>query len=253
MTFSGMPTNDNVGTLSLKVTATDTAGASVSDDFDITVDNVNDVPVVARPIADQTTPEDELFTLAVPGNTFADVDAGDTLTYSATLADGSALPSWLTFDAATMTFSGTPGNDNVGTLSLKVTATDLAGASVSDGFDVTVNNVNDAPVVASQIVNQTATEDALFTFAVPNNTFMDVDAGDTLTYSVTLADGSVLPSWLTFDANTQTFSGAPTNDNVGTLSLKVTATDLAGASASTAFNVIVENVNVAPAISQSNS
>ncbi len=39
-------------------------------------------------------------------NTFSDVDVGDTLTYSATLADGTPLPSWLSFDAATQTFSG---------------------------------------------------------------------------------------------------------------------------------------------------
>ncbi|WP_418903715.1 putative Ig domain-containing protein, partial [Pokkaliibacter plantistimulans] len=36
------------------------------------------------------------------------MDAGDSLTLSATLADGSALPSWLSFDASTGTFSGTP-------------------------------------------------------------------------------------------------------------------------------------------------
>ncbi|NTV75870.1 MAG: hypothetical protein HGA66_16905, partial [Holophaga sp.] len=35
---------------------------------------------------------------------------GDTLTYTATQADGSALPTWLTFTAATRTFSGTPLN-----------------------------------------------------------------------------------------------------------------------------------------------
>ena len=41
-------------------------------------------------------------------NTFADTDTGDTLTYTATKSDDSELPSWLSFDAATRTFSGTP-------------------------------------------------------------------------------------------------------------------------------------------------
>ncbi|MFO1359056.1 putative Ig domain-containing protein [Plasticicumulans sp.] len=45
--------------------------------------------------------------------TFADVDAGDVLTYSATLANGDPLPTWLTFNAATRTFSGTPANGDV--------------------------------------------------------------------------------------------------------------------------------------------
>ncbi|MDP2755169.1 MAG: putative Ig domain-containing protein, partial [Nitrospirota bacterium] len=110
-------------------------------------DFLNRPPVVVTPIADQTTMEDAAFSFTVPGNTFADIDAGDTLTYSATLADGTALPSWLTFNAAMMTFSGTPTNDNVGILPLKVTATDAAGASVSNNFNVTIENVNNDSVI----------------------------------------------------------------------------------------------------------
>jgi len=204
---------------------------------------INRPPVVVNPLADQTTLEDAAFSFTVPGNTFADIDAGDTLTYSATLADGTALPSWLTFDAVTRTFSGIPTNDNVGMLPLKVTATDLSGASVSNDFNVTIVNVNDVPVVVNPLADQTTLEDAAFSFTVPGNTFADIDAGDTLTYSATLADGTALPSWLTFDPVSRTFSGIPTNDNVGTLSLKVTATDAAGASVSNAFNVTVENIN----------
>ena len=251
MTFSGTPTNDNVGTLSLKVTATEISGASVSNNFNVTVNNVanvNNPPIIVNPIMNQSTPEDALFNFTVPGNTFKDIDVGDTLTYSATLADGTALPPWLTFNAATMTFSGTPTNDNVGTLSLKVTATDIAGAGVASDFNVTVENVNDPPFVVNPLADQSTQEDALFTFTVPANTFKDIDVGDTLTYSATLADGTVLPSWLTFNAATLTFSGTPTNDNVGILPLKVTATDMAGASVASDFNVTVENVNDPPIV-----
>ena len=48
------------------------------------------------------------FSYTFPANTFADADAGDTLSYTATRADGTALPSWLTFTPGTRTFSGTP-------------------------------------------------------------------------------------------------------------------------------------------------
>ena len=54
----------------------------------------------------------------VPAASFTDVDVGDSLSLSATLADGSPLPSWLSFNAATQTFSGTPLNDDVGALSV---------------------------------------------------------------------------------------------------------------------------------------
>ena len=70
---------------------------------------------------------------------------GDTLTYSATLNNGDPLPAWLSFDPATRTFSGTPTNDNVGAITVKVTADDGNGGTVSDSFVLTVTNANDAP------------------------------------------------------------------------------------------------------------
>ena len=99
-------------------------------------------------IADQTTNEDAGFSFTVAPGSFTDVDVGDTLTLSATLADGSPLPAWLSFDPGTQTFSGTPLNDDVGALTIRVTATDTAGASATQDFTVTVNNTNDGPVAS---------------------------------------------------------------------------------------------------------
>jgi Ca2+-binding RTX toxin-like protein len=204
------------------------------------VEDVNDAPFVAHPISDQTLLQDEAFTFTLPADTFADPDVGDVLTCSATLSNGDALPSWLTFDPVTMTFSGTPGNDDTGTLSLRVTATDMAGLSVSDIFDITVEDVNDAPYVAHPISDQAVTEGTAFTFTLPADTFADPDIGDVLTCSATLINGEALPSWLTFDPVTMTFSGTPGNDDVGRVSLRVTATDMAGLSVSDIFDITVE-------------
>jgi len=76
----------------------------------------------------------------VAADTFTDVDIGDALSYAATRADGSALPAWLTFNASTRTFSGTPLNGDVGTLSTRVTVTDTGGLSTFDTFDIAVNS-----------------------------------------------------------------------------------------------------------------
>src|SRR5438034_1225263 len=100
--------------------------------------NVNHVPSVSNPIADQSTPEDAPFSFVVPANTFADQDAGDTLTLSAILASGDPLPAWLSFDANTGRFSGTPDDPDIGTVSLKVTATDTGNLSVASTFGLTV-------------------------------------------------------------------------------------------------------------------
>src|SRR4029453_6412821 len=116
--------------------------------FTITVGNANDAPTVAVAIADQNATEDAAYSFQVPAGTFGDVDAGDSLTIT-----GSG-PSWLSFDAATRTFSGTPGNGDVGPHTVAVTATDGAGASVTDTFTITVGNANDAPTVAVAIADQ---------------------------------------------------------------------------------------------------
>ena len=120
---------------------------------------------------------------------------------------GSALPSWLAFNATTRTFVGTPPLNFTGALDLKVTASD-GSLSASDTFTLTITPVNDAPVVALPIADQSVAEGTAWSFQVPADAFSDVD-GDSLTYTATLSDGSALPSWLAFDAATRTFSGTP--------------------------------------------
>ena len=63
----------------------------------------------------------------------------DGVTYAATLTDGSALSTvWLTFDPATRTFGGTPASGDVGTLSVRATATDDGTPSMSASRDFTI-------------------------------------------------------------------------------------------------------------------
>ncbi|NJM61157.1 MAG: S8 family serine peptidase [Oscillatoriales cyanobacterium RU_3_3] len=70
------------------------------------------------------------FEYAFPANTFTDPDPGDKLTYTATLMDGNPLPQWLTFNSDTRTLSGKSPKPQE--FRVKLTATDKAGASVSD-------------------------------------------------------------------------------------------------------------------------
>ena len=67
-------------------------------------------------------------------------------TYSATLADGSALPTWLHFDPDPASFVGTPDDPDLGTIDVKVRATDPSGEFAEQIFRLTVTPVNDAPV-----------------------------------------------------------------------------------------------------------
>ncbi len=217
-----------------------TANATAS--FSITP--VNDAPVVAQALADQSSPEDAAVSFTIPANSFSDVD-NSTLTLSATLANDTPLPSWLSFNAATRTFSGTPPLNFNGTLALKVTASDGA-LSVSDTFDLVITPVNDAPVVANLLSDQSSPEDTAVSFTIPANSFSDVD-NSTLTLSATLANDTPLPSWLSFNAATRTFSGTPPLNFNGTLSIKVTASD-GSLPVSDTFDLVITPVNDAPTI-----
>ena len=70
----------------------------------ITVTPVNDAPTVANAQDDFNTNEDASLSYQFNTNVFADVDSGDSCTYTSTLSNGNALPGWLTFTASTTRF-----------------------------------------------------------------------------------------------------------------------------------------------------
>ncbi|PQA85063.1 hypothetical protein C5F52_03465 [Limnohabitans sp. TS-CS-82] len=125
----------DVITDSLTVSTADGTTQTIS----VVITGTNDAPIIANALADTTATATVAITnYVVPANAFSDVDS-TSLTYTATLADGSALSTvGLSFDAATRTVSGTPSAGTAGsTLSVKVTASD-GSLSDFDTFDITV-------------------------------------------------------------------------------------------------------------------
>ena len=165
----------------------------------ITVDvtAVNDAPVVAHAIADQNATQGSAFSFQFAANTFSDVD-GDPLTYTATLSNDTPLPAWLSFDAATRTFSGTPTNADVGTVVVKVTASD-GTLLVSDTFNIAVGNTNDAPVIQGVGGTVTSSEDIPVALQARSAQVTDAD-GDTLTMNLGVSGGRLTASQAILDA-----------------------------------------------------
>lgn len=95
-------------------------------------------PTVSNPIPNQTATENVAFNFQFAANTFADADLGDSLTFTAQLNGGGALPGWLSFNTATRTFSGTPSNGDLGTISIDVTADDGNGGTITDAFNIVI-------------------------------------------------------------------------------------------------------------------
>ncbi|MFQ3626744.1 MAG: Ig-like domain-containing protein [Cyanobacteriota bacterium] len=199
----------------------------------------NRAPVLSSPLPRRGATEKLPFVAQLPVTAFVDPD-GDSLTYTATLANGAPLPAWLTFEPATRTFSGTPANADVGTITLRVVATDPSGAQGEGTFTLTVLNINDAPVLQTPVGNQTAVTGQGFSLVLEADMFVDIDAGDVLTYTASLSNGSPLPAWLTFDPMTRTFSGTPAGGNAGNYRIVVRATDRSGVSAVDEFDLLVK-------------
>jgi len=233
------------------------SSSSVSKTIRISVTGTNDAPTVSAVIADQSIAEDSTLSFVVPDGSFADVDSGDSLTYTATLADGSELPTWLSFDGNTKTFSGTPTNDAVGNIEVAVTATDSASASISDTYTLTVSNTNDVPTLAGDITGS-VTEDTTTTTTTGTLTGADVDTGDTLTYSIAETSGtygsiaidSATGEWTYTLSNTDTDTDALAASASVTETFSAVVTDAAAAqSTAQTITITITGANDAPVAS----
>ncbi|MDX2239097.1 MAG: choice-of-anchor D domain-containing protein [Leptolyngbyaceae cyanobacterium bins.302] len=143
-----------------------------------TVRATNSDPTVTVPLVDQTTTATSSFQYTIAPNTFTDLD-NDPLTLNAALSGGGALPTWLTFDPATLTFSGTPTAGDVGTVLIDLTATDIFGGTATDTFVVTINPAPILPINGtneSDTIVGTATNDRIF--GLGGHDILSGDLGD---------------------------------------------------------------------------
>ncbi len=235
--LSGTPDESDIGTSQVGVIVTDGNGGKTNALFEIVVNEFNDPPVVVSSIGDQTAVEDEAFSLDISGS-FSDPDANDTLVFSAT----GLPPSFSITDAGVI--QGTPVDADTGDHTVVVTVRDTGGSTASDTFELTVDNVNDAPVVS----------DAEFTIdpSSANGTVVgtvvatDDDMSDSLTYAISAgnADGRFAINGagvITVADSTQLSEGA-------TYNLTVEVSDLSATSDSAAV-VIISSSNTDPVAS----
>ena len=185
------PANANgTGYASFTFKVSDGTAESAADyTMTITVTAVNDAPTVATAIPDQPATAGTAFSYAFPANTFSDADIGDTLTYAATKADGATLPAWLSFAAGTRTFSGTPQAADIGTVAVKVTASDGNGGSVSDTFDITVSAAGDT--TPPTLTSATVFEGGVFINLQFSENMLQSNLPSTTTFTVTAAGSAV--------------------------------------------------------------
>ena len=106
-------------------------------------------------------------------------------------------------------------------------------------FIAATSKIPSGPGVSQPIPTQSVDEDSAFSYVIPADAFVGPVVGNEFAYTVTLADGTTLPDWLAFDAETRTFSGTPPTGSAADLTLAITASDLAGATARQEFHLTI--------------
>ncbi|WP_234735973.1 putative Ig domain-containing protein [Tellurirhabdus bombi] len=132
-TISGTPTT--AGQSTVNVQATDNRGATVTTQFQFAVNTstpTNQSPIVSQAIPAQNATVGQVYSYAIPQNTFSDPDGS-----IASIQVTGGLPAGLSYNASNRTISGTP--TTAGQSIVNVQATDNQGATVSTSFPFTVN------------------------------------------------------------------------------------------------------------------
>jgi PKD repeat protein/Leucine-rich repeat (LRR) protein len=202
------------GAATVTVTASD-GSLTASDDFTLTVNAVNDAPVVATPFPDITLAEDfGTNTIALSGH-FTDVD-NTTLSYTITSSQTGVVAA---ITGGNIVLTSTPNWNGAATVT--VTASD-GSLTASDDFTLTVAPINDAPVVAVPFEDiDVEVNFAPFTVPLAGH-FTDID-GNTLVYSVQFDDQRI---YVAVQGEDLVFS--PVQDWYGDATVIITADDEAG-------------------------
>jgi nucleoid-associated protein YgaU len=230
-TLGALPT---AGIYNIRVTATDNlgSGAWVTSDFTLVVSPTGtNPPILKYPVPDQNIKRGTAWTYTFPSYLFVDPE-NTALAYTATLENGSALPSWLTFPPGTpRTFNATAAAVE-GTYRVRVRAQDGSGASAVSVFTLKVHPAaGNAPIsVINPIQDQIIPQLSAWSYQLPANIFQDIEnqtlfigEAEGLFTSAEIQMG--LPEGLIYNAYTRTISGTPLKAGTFTVTVNAIGTD----------------------------
>ncbi|MBF0192111.1 MAG: cadherin repeat domain-containing protein, partial [Magnetococcales bacterium] len=223
----------------VRVRATDTAGESVEQAFEIRVNDVNEAPgglsVSASTVAENSAG-------AIVGTLIAlDPDAGDTVVFSLAANPGG----WFVVEgdrlrlASGMAFDFEAGSGRT----VRVRATDLAGASTEQDLVITVTDVNEAPndlFLSGSTVAENTPGAVVGTLSAT-----DPDPGDGVSFALVSDAGGLFE--MVDDNRLRLKPDALVNfEGDDTLPVVVRVTDSGGLTLEKSFSITVTNVNDPP-------
>ena len=221
-TYDLVPAANWIGSVGITVTVTDNGTGTLSDTetFSLEVHEINDEPVLTE-IGAQSIDEDNTLGLSV---VFTDTEAFDTHTITVVSDEANVTVENLSGNISGSTYDLVPVADWNGTAQITVTVTDDGPGTLSDSetFTLTVNPINDAPVLTA-IGNQSTDEDIALTGL--SVIFTDLESFDIHTITVISDEAGVTAENISGDTTNSTYDLVPATDWNGTAQITVTVTD----------------------------
>jgi hypothetical protein len=219
---------------SISITSTDSAGATYTKAFTISVTNVNEAPTNIT-LSASSIAENNALNAVIGTLTTTDPDAGNTFTYTLGGTDASSFNINVVGGVASLRAAEVFNYETKSSYSISITSTDQGGLTYTKAFTISVTNVNEAPtnitLSASSITENNAVNAVIGTLSVT-----DPDVGDSVTFSIISGgdkfniSGTSLRASVVFDYETATSH-----------SVTVRATDGNGLTYDKAFTISILN------------
>ena len=245
------PVANQSGKATITATVTDNGNLTSTRSFILTVNELNDAPVIST-IENQSTNEDTVI---------------NTICYTATDIETEPCSLTLTFDSSNTTLVPTknifyvcnagmftltinPIANQSGSLNITTTITDEGGLSAKKTFTLTVNPINDSPQI-SNITGQTTFEDT----AIENISFTATDiesSACSLKITIDSSDQNLISNEnITYNCSSDQYTiiAYPESNQSGFAKITVTVSDEGSLTAVTSFNLTVIEKNDPPVIS----
>ncbi len=233
-TLIGTPTNADVGTHNIILIAEDPNGGSDLQNYNITVVNVNDVPVIAD--IPQSTPENVAITIELAE--FASDDDNNLDISSLTVVDQPVYGS-VSINSTTGEVTYTPNNGFGGNDSFTLQISDTDGATSNIGT-ISIQVSNEAPNAVNDVYS--INEDTPSTFTILEN---DTDPQDNIDASSVTVITETTNGSITVNAN-GTVDYSPNSNYNGSDSFVYEISDADGYKDQATVTITINAVNDAP-------
>ena len=182
---------------SIRVKSTDAGGLTFEKVFTITVNNVNEAPTNST-LSTSSINENNAVNAVVGNLSSTDIDTGDTHTYTLVSGIGSTDNSSFTIVGNQLKATAVFDFETKTSYSIRVKSTDAGGLTFEKVFTITVNNVNEAPILS---VSQTSF------YGVVNVFLPTIVVTNSRGTATSFVISSALPTGLNFNTTTGAITG----------------------------------------------